>query len=125
MNTITIASNLHNQADFNQDWQLFTPILADELTKAHKDLPLIGMLEQYVNGKGLACPMPLLKLKMAIRSTAIGNHVYVSATDPNSQLDIAAFCQHMGYTLYTGKSTTDMATPALDTIFHLLITKNC
>lgn len=112
--------NIVTDADFYQDWSL-----AQFIT-----LPNTGEVEQYVNGKNLACPMPLLKLKMALKTTAIGNHVYVTATDPNSQHDIGAFCQHAGHTLVSSitdsrcSDTTNNSDNSVDTIFHLLITKN-
>lgn len=49
--------------------------------------------------------MPLLKLKMALRSLNIGDCVYLTATDPNSEHDIGAFCRH------TGHSLVNIATP--------------
>lgn len=107
-------STLQNQADFSQDWQNFSHIFSD--------FPATGQVERYVNGKRLACPMPLLKLKVALRDTQIGNHVYVTATDPNSQTDIGAFCRHMGHRLVSVSQVND---GNQDTIFHLLITKNC
>ena len=91
------------------------------------EVPHTGVLH-YVDAKGLACPMPLLKLKMALRSLNIGDCVYLTATDPNSEHDIGAFCRH------TGHSLVNIATPIValthldkntDTIFHLIITKNC
>lgn len=94
------------QPAFIQDWQQANFRVTDDS----------GLVEQYVDGKGLACPMPLLKLKMALKHTKVGNHVYVTATDPNSQQDIGAFCRHAGHGLITHQT---------DTIFHLFITKNC
>ena len=51
------------------------------------------VISHIVDGRGLACPMPLLKLKVALRSVADGESVYVLATDPNSKTDIDAFCR--------------------------------
>lgn len=51
-------------------------------------------IKGIVDGRGLACPMPLLKTKVALRNVAIGDSLYVVATDPNSQADITAFCRH-------------------------------
>lgn len=112
---MNVNPTLLNQPEFSRDWQIFNQIFAE--------LPSTGQVEQYVNGKQLACPMPLLKLKMALRDTPIGSHIYVTATDPNSQTDIGAFCQHMGYPLLSHAQTTPHGSQ--DTIFHLLITKNC
>ncbi|PNK60396.1 sulfurtransferase TusA family protein [Psychrobacter sp. FDAARGOS_221] len=79
-----------------------------------------------VDGRGLACPMPLLKTKVALRTLAEGDSVYVLATDPNSQIDLAAFCQQSGLTLQLNTRTdaaTEDSLKKLDTIFHLIITK--
>lgn len=110
--SFAIAPDVATLPDFAKDWQTFCQFI--------ETLPTTGTLQHYVNGKQLACPMPLLKLKMALKNTAIGNHVYVTATDPNSQQDIGAFCQHAGHTLATATTTSSH-----DTISHLLITKNC
>ncbi|WP_350617191.1 sulfurtransferase TusA family protein, partial [Pseudomonas sp. HY7a-MNA-CIBAN-0227] len=44
-----------------------------------KQLPLI--IKNLVDGRGLACPMPLLKTKVALREVAAGESLYVVATD--------------------------------------------
>jgi len=107
---------LSNDA-FCQDWAVFR-------SGEHNNLNINAQIEHYVNGKGLACPMPLLKLKMALKKTTLGHAVYVTATDPNSKRDIAAFCQHAGYTLVQHTSITPSEN-ITDTIFHSIITKSC
>ena len=104
-----------------------------------KDLsqPIVN-IKSLVDGRGLACPMPLLKTKVALRNIATGESLYIVASDPNSQADIAAFCQQ--------SQKTEMANPLLlvlnqataldsqgvtdakpkhsvDTIYHFIITK--
>ena len=103
------------------------------------------IIRQLVDGRGLACPMPLLKTKVALRSIANNESLYIMATDPNSQADIVAFCQqtwqtkdtsplqlllnqstivNQSTTAKTSQSPTDKLIPAnLDTIFHFIITK--
>ncbi|MDI4480468.1 sulfurtransferase TusA family protein [Moraxella osloensis] len=114
---ITLNPALLSDDDFCQDWGLFH---SDE----YNNLNINAQIEHYVDGKGLACPMPLLKLKMALKKTALGHAVYVTATDPNSKRDIAAFCQHAGYTLVQHTSITPSENTT-DTIFHSIITKSC
>lgn len=96
-------------------------------------------IENMVDGRGLACPMPLLKTKVALRDTPIGDSLYVIATDPNSRADIAAFCQQtqqansaISLQLTVNQSTTDsteqsstetVTSASFDTIFHFIITK--
>ena len=97
------------------------------------------IIKQLVDGRGLACPMPLLKTKVALRNIESNESLYVMATDPNSQADIVAFCQqtwqtndsrslqlllNKSTTAKTSQSPTDKLTTAqFDTIFHFIITK--
>ena len=96
------------------------------------------ILRGLVDGRGLACPMPLLKTKVALRTIAAGESLYVLATDPNSRADIHAFCQQthkIGSTdtlqLTVNQATEATKTPEMpdspaqvsDTIFHFIITK--
>ena len=92
------------------------------------------IIKNMVDGRGLACPMPLLKTKVALRDVNSGESLYVVATDPNSRADILAFCQQTqqsgahALTLILNQVTSSMAdncldTPKPDTIFHFIITK--
>lgn len=110
----TISQYLTEQTNFQHDWQVFFPLIS----KTYNENLYI---ENYVNGKNLACPMPLLKLKMALRTTEIGNGVYLTATDPNSTNDIQAFCQHAGLDCH---SATINENNTQSEIFHFLIIKN-
>ncbi len=107
-------------------------------------------IKNMVDGRGLACPMPLLKTKVALRNVAIGESLYIVATDPNSQADITAFCQQtqqqsrqadasnllLRVNQTTNKDTRQntqqnsdqssadtAAVSAFDTIYHFIITK--
>jgi len=92
-------------------------------------------IKSWVDGRGLACPMPLLKTKVALRDVAAGESLYVVATDPNSKADITAFCQQsqqakmtssLGLTMseMTDRVLVDGATSQrFDTIYHFIITK--
>ena len=68
---ITLNPALLSDDAFCQDWGLFH-------SGEHNDFHIDAQIEHYVDGKGLACPMPLLKLKMALKKTALGHAVYVS-----------------------------------------------
>ena len=48
---------------------------------------------------GLACPMPLLKMKKALNGLAPGERIRVRATDVGSQRDFSVFCQQSGHQL--------------------------
>ena len=92
-------------------------------------------IKRFVDGQGLACPMPLLKTKVALRDVANGESLYVVATDANSQADITAFCRQSQQTnatthlsLTVNKSTNQSPAHSLsaqrfDTIYHFIITK--
>ena len=115
---------------------LFTQVqFAQENTA--ESAPIMGepiFIKNMVDGRGLACPMPLLKTKVALRDVNSGESLYVVATDPNSQADILAFCQQTQQSCApTLTLTLNQMTPGLsvdgtaagtpDTIFHFIITK--
>ncbi|MGP4787909.1 sulfurtransferase TusA family protein [Psychrobacter sp. 1Y11] len=92
------------------------------------------IIKGFVDGRGLACPMPLLKTKVALREVAVGESLYIVATDPNSQADITAFCRQsqansaaslviLVNTVTDNAVSDDKKTQAADTIFHFIITK--
>ena len=108
----------------------------DLAASADQKQPII--IKNMVDGRGLACPMPLLKTKVALREVAVGESLYVVATDPNSQADINAFCQQNEQTgtanpllLLINQSTAanieenleTKSKDSVDTIYHFIITK--
>lgn len=56
---------------------------------------------QILDCTDLKCPLPLLKLKVALASLPKGRLIRLIATDPVSLRDIPAFCDHMGLHLAT------------------------
>ncbi|MBC7751438.1 MAG: sulfurtransferase TusA family protein [Candidatus Saccharibacteria bacterium] len=48
-----------------------------------------------IDTSGLHCPMPLLKLKMALRNHN-GTPIRLISTDPMSQQDIKRYCEIIG-----------------------------
>lgn len=55
--------------------------------------------DQLLDAQGLACPLPLLKTKMALSPMQSGQILKVLATDAGSVRDIAAFARLAGHTL--------------------------
>ena len=49
-----------------------------------------------VDATGLACPLPILRAKKAVAGLASGQILKVTASDPGSIKDFAAFCQQTG-----------------------------
>ncbi len=80
------------------------------------------LISQWVDGRGLPCPMPLLKTKVALRRVQPNEALYTIATDPNSQADIRAFCQQSPELTLIWAQKSQPVT-ASDTIFHFIITK--
>jgi TusA-related sulfurtransferase len=52
-----------------------------------------------VDARGLNCPMPLLKAKLALNQLASGAVLKVIATDAGSQRDFRAFARLAGHSL--------------------------
>ncbi len=49
--------------------------------------------------KGLACPLPVLKAKKAMKPVPPGEVLEVLATDPGTVEDFRAFCEATGHAL--------------------------
>ncbi len=56
-------------------------------------------VDRILDTSGLNCPLPLLKLKKAIRTIAPGGLIEVIASDPGAPEDFAAFCTTEGHDL--------------------------
>ncbi len=50
-------------------------------------------VNQLVDARGLSCPMPLLKAKLALNGCEVGERVRILATDPGSVRDFHAFAE--------------------------------
>ena len=55
--------------------------------------------DQSVDARGLSCPLPLLRAKLALNGMQAGQMLYLTATDAGSQRDIARFAELAGHTL--------------------------
>ena len=49
-----------------------------------------------LDATGMACPLPILKAKKAISGLAVGQIIKITATDPGSVKDFAAFSVQTG-----------------------------
>lgn len=56
-------------------------------------------VKQLVDARGLSCPMPLLKAKLALNSCEVGECVRILATDPGSVRDFHAFAKLSAHAL--------------------------
>lgn len=50
-----------------------------------------------VDARGLKCPLPLVKAKLALEEAEAGETVRVLATDPEAPIDLAAFAASAGH----------------------------
>ena len=56
-------------------------------------------VDQSVDARGLACPLPLLRAKVALNGMNAGQVLYLVATDAGSQRDISRFAELAGHAL--------------------------
>jgi len=68
------------------------------------------MSEHVLNAEGLNCPLPILKTKKALKSVPQGEILTVSATDPGSIADMAAFCNQTGNELVNSSNDGNIYT---------------
>lgn len=78
-----------------------------------------GQVVAVLDVQGLACPMPLLKAKVALKSMADGEALYLLASDKNSQIDLNAFCQKHHHAVQTWTADGDGGV-----VFHFVIIKH-
>lgn len=93
--------------------------LDDELLSICQNLADKGLSDGQIcvvfDARGLSCPMPLLKAKVALRGVPDGKGLYLIASDKNSQTDLVAFCQKQALTVQTW---------ADDGVYHFIIIKS-
>ncbi|ONG41969.1 hypothetical protein BKE30_02175 [Alkanindiges hydrocarboniclasticus] len=53
--------------------------------------------QKKIDATGLACPLPLLKLKQALHGMAEGEAIHLIASDANSLTDIKRYCEIAGH----------------------------
>lgn len=53
--------------------------------------------DEYLDAKGLNCPLPVLKAKVALTRMQPGQVLFVEATDPHATIDFEAYCARTGH----------------------------
>ncbi len=53
--------------------------------------------DQHLDAKGLNCPLPVLKAKVALNKMQASEVLYVEATDPHATIDFEAYCARTGH----------------------------
>lgn len=69
-----------------------------------------------LDARGLACPIPVLKAKKALKPLDSGDTLTVLATDPGAPDDFVAFCDNTGDSLER--------TEEADGVFTMVIKKS-
>jgi tRNA 2-thiouridine synthesizing protein A len=67
-------------------------------------------ITQEIDARGLACPMPLLKAKMALSKLDSGQTLKVQATDAGSVRDFKTFADLSGNTLLSSDASDGVYT---------------
>lgn len=52
-----------------------------------------------VDARGLNCPLPILRLRSAVKAAKPDDAIRLLSTDPGSQRDVEAFCRQTGLRL--------------------------
>ncbi|MEM7706036.1 MAG: sulfurtransferase TusA family protein [Pseudomonadota bacterium] len=52
-----------------------------------------------VDARGLWCPEPVVRARIALQALAPGDRIELVATDPHAELDIEVFCATSGHQL--------------------------
>lgn len=61
--------------------------------------------DQLLDASGLSCPLPLLKAKQCLNQLAIGQVLFVLATDPGAWGDFASYAELSKHELITRKKS--------------------
>ena len=61
-----------------------------------------------LDAKGLDCPLPILKTKVALSRMKTGEGLHVAATDPHSVIDFKAFCARTPHELVHHEAQGDL-----------------
>ncbi|MGI9417130.1 MAG: sulfurtransferase TusA family protein [Geminicoccaceae bacterium] len=62
----------------------------------------------FIDARGLACPMPLIKTRQAIMVVEPGATICVLATDPTSKRDFEMFAEATGHKLLRQEKEGDV-----------------
>jgi TusA-related sulfurtransferase len=66
--------------------------------------------DRSLDCRGMACPMPIVKLSKAIKEMSQGQILAVSADDPGFEADVRAWCETTGNQLKALESEGEIRT---------------
>ncbi len=63
--------------------------------------------DEYLDAKGLNCPLPILKTKVLLNKMQPGQILFVEATDPHSKVDFEAYCARTNHNLLSADEMSE------------------
>lgn len=60
-------------------------------------------VEHVLDARGLNCPLPILRIRKALKAMKTGEVVQMLATDPGSSKDMESFCSQTGNDLLSSE----------------------
>lgn len=74
-------------------------------------------ITQKLDLKGLACPLPLLKMKLALKQLELGQLLLIETTDSGSWTDFHKFTEITDNTLISAEQVSPtLVSPTLDSV---------
>ncbi len=67
-------------------------------------------VDQVLDLKGLMCPIPIVKISVAIKKIGVGEIITATATDAGVMMDIPAWCASTGNELISMDEADDIFT---------------
>jgi len=64
-------------------------------------------IDKAIDLRGMECPLPVIKTKLALKELAEGQILQVSTTDPMSVVDLRVFCMRSGNELLDWQENDD------------------
>ncbi|MHA1597357.1 MAG: sulfurtransferase TusA family protein [Alphaproteobacteria bacterium] len=59
--------------------------------------------DYQLDTRGLNCPLPILKIKKALKQVDTGNVIQMFSSDPGSVKDMESFCNQTGHSLLSSE----------------------
>ena len=72
------------------------------------------MADVTVDARGLSCPMPIVKLTKAVKSTSVGDTIIIMADDPGFEPDVKAWVEAQGHELDSLTEADDVFTAVIN-----------
>ena len=72
------------------------------------------MADVTVDARGLACPMPIVKLTKAVKSMFVGDTITIMADDPGFEPDVKAWVEAQGHELDSLTEADDVFTAIIN-----------